>query len=308
MAITEIEKLNLLARFAQKEFFSHGSKISHAKLGRFILIAFLLHVSVVAFELIAPLNIKNPLTPPPIKVKYIDAQTSVPLKKKETLVDSLKSKVSPKEKFKPLKSSANAKREVLENKQYPKQKKYRQKRLAIPKTHSTPSIIQQSKIWVAKSKKEKTQQKIPSSPSASMSAQKTLSMLDGLNPEKYATQDPKVERGEALDNNESISLDTKEEKYVSYFSRIKQQIQRVWVYPARGTKRKKGGELTLKFEISRDGNLLSLRLVNTSGFDVLDINAIKAVKEAAPYYPFPTTISKKKLSILATFVYSANQH
>ena len=306
MAITEIEKLNLLARFAQKEFFSHGSKVSHAKLGRFILIAFLLHVLVVAFELIAPLNIKKPPTPPPIKVKYVDVQTFVPLKKKETLVDSLKSKVSPKEKFKPLKSSANAKREVLENKQYPKQKKYRKKKTAVLKTHNPPSIIQQSKIRVKKRKREKTQQKAPPLPSAFMGAQETLSMLDGLNPEKYASQDPQVETTEAPSNDEPIPLDTKEEKYVSYFSRIKQQIQRVWVYPAQGTKRKLSGEVTLKFEISRDGNLLSLRLVNTSGFDVLDINATKAVKEAAPYYPFPATISKKKLSILATFIYSAN--
>ena len=306
MAITEIEKLDLLSRFAQKEFFSHGSKSSHARLGRFILIAFLLHFSVVAFELIAPLNIKNPLTPPPIKVKYVDAQTSVPLKKKETLVDSLKSKVSPKEKFKPLKSSANAKREVLENKQYPKQKKYRKKKTAVLKTHNPPSIIQQSKIQVKKRKQEKTQQKAPPLPSAFMGAQETLSMLDGLNPEKYASHDPQVETTEAPSNDEPIPLDTKEEKYVSYFSRIKQQIQRVWVYPAQGTKRKLSGEVSLKFEISRDGNLLSLRLVNTSGFDILDINATKAVKEAAPYYPFPATISKKKLSILATFIYSAN--
>ncbi|MCH2391492.1 MAG: TonB family protein [Nitrospinales bacterium] len=306
MAITEIEKLNLLARFAQKEFFSHGSKVSHAKLGRFILIAFLLHVSVVAFELIAPLNFKNPPTPPPIKVKYVDVQTSVPLKKKETLVDSLKSKTNPKKKIKPLKSSASAKRKVLEKKQYPKQKKYRQKKTAVPKTHNPPSIIQQSKIRVKKRKREKTQQKAPPLPSAFMGAQETLSMLDGLNPEKYASQDPQVETTEAPSNDEPIPLDTKEEKYVSYFSRIKQQIQRVWVYPAQGAKRKLSGEVTLKFEISRDGNLLSLRLVNTSGFDVLDINATKAVKEAAPYYPFPATISKKKLSILATFIYSAN--
>jgi len=306
MAITEIEKLNLLARFAQKEFFSHGSKTSHAKLGRFILIAFLLHVSVVAFELIVPLNIKNPPTPPPIKVKYVDVQTSVPLKKKETLVDSLKSKTNPKKKIKPLKSSASAKRKVLEKKQYPKQKKYRQKTTAVPKTHNPPSIIQQSKIRVKKRKREKTQQKAPPLPSAFMGAQETLSMLDGLNPEKYASQDPQVETTEAPSNDEPIPLDTKEEKYVSYFSRIKQQIQRVWVYPAQGTKRKLSGEVTLKFEISRDGNLLSLRLINTSGFDVLDINATKAVKEAAPYYPFPATISKKKLSILATFIYSAN--
>ena len=306
MAITEIEKLNLLARFAQKEFFSHGSKVSHAKLGRFILIAFLLHVSVVAFELIAPLNFKNPPTPPPIKVKYVDVQTSVPIKKKETLVDSLRSKTNPKKKIKPLKSSASAKRKVLEKKQYPKQKKYRQKKTVVPKTHNPPSIIQQSKIRVKKRKREKTQQKTPPLPSAFMGAQETLSMLDGLNPEKYASQDPQVETTEAPSNDEPIPLDTKEEKYVSYFSRIKQQIQRVWVYPAQGAKRKLSGEVTLKFEISRDGNLLSLRLVNTSGFDVLDINATKAVKEAAPYYPFPATISKKKLSILATFIYSAN--
>ena len=306
MAITEIEKLNLLARFAQKEFFSHGSKTSHAKLGRFILIAFLLHVSVVAFELIAPLNFKNPPTPPPIKVKYVDAQTSVPLKKKETLVDSLKSKTNPKKKIKPLKSSASAKRKVLEKKQYPKQKKYRQKKTVVPKTHNPPSIIQQSKIRVKKREREKTQQKAPPLPSAFMGAQETLSMLDGLNPEKYASQDPQVETTEAPSNDEPIPLDTKEEKYVSYFSRIKQQIQRVWVYPAQGTKRKLSGEVSLKFEISRDGNILSLRLVNNSGFDVHDINATKAVKEAAPYYPFPATISKKKLSILATFIYSAN--
>jgi len=306
MAITEIEKLNLLARFAQKEFFSHGSKISHAKLGRFILIAFLLHFSVVAFELIAPLNIKNPLPPPPIKVKYVDAQTSAPLKKKETLVDSLKSKVSPKEKFKPLKSSANAKREVLENKQYPKQKKYRKKKTAVLKTHNPPSIIQQSKIQVKKRKQEKTQQKASPLPSPFMNAQKPLSMLDGLNPEKYASHDPQVETTEASSNEEPIPLDTKEEKYVSNFSRIKQQIQRVWIYPAQGAKKKLSGEVTLKFEISKDGNLLNLRLINTSGFDILDINATKAVKEAAPYYPFPATISKKKLSILATFIYSAN--
>jgi len=306
MAITEIEKLDLLSRFAQKEFFSHGSKSSHARLGRFILIAFLLHFSVVAFELIAPLNIKNPLTPPPIKVKYVDAQTSVPLKKKETLVDSLKSKVSPKEKFKPLKSSASAKREVLEKKKYPKQKKYRKKKTAVPKTHNPPSIIQQSKIQVKKRKQEKTQQKAPPLSSPFMNAQKPLSMLDGLNLEKYTSHDLQVETTETSSNDEPIPLDTKEEKYVSYFSRIKQQIQRVWVYPAQGAKGKLRGEVTLKFEISRNGNLLSLRLVNTSGFDVLDINATKAVKEAAPYYPFPATISKKKLSILATFIYSAN--
>jgi len=77
------------------------------------------------------------------------------------------------------------------------------------------------------------------------------------------------------------------------------------VYPSQGTKRALSGELTLKFEISKDGNLVSLRLINSSGSNILDANAVKAVRGAAPYYPFPITITKKRLSILATFVYNA---
>ena len=131
-------------------------------------------------------------------------------------------------------------------------------------------------------------------------------MLDGFDPGKYAMQDTQIPIGDGSDDDESISLDTTETRYVSYFNRIKHQIQRVWRYPAQAAQRGVSGQLTLKFQISRDGNLLSVRLVDNSGFEILDVAALKAVKEAAPYYPFPITIPKKKLSILATFVYSPN--
>ena len=85
MATTETQKLELLARFSQKEFFSHGSKLSHSKLYQFIVIAFFLHVLVVTFELIFHLSIKNPPAPLPIKVKYVASQTPRPFKQKETL-------------------------------------------------------------------------------------------------------------------------------------------------------------------------------------------------------------------------------
>jgi protein TonB len=132
-------------------------------------------------------------------------------------------------------------------------------------------------------------------------------MLDDLNLEKYAKQKLKVPNEEYLDDNKPIPLDTKKAKYVSYFNRIKQQIQLVWIYPIQAAEKKIIGQLTLKFEISRDGNLLNVGLTNSSGFNILDVAAIKAVKVAAPYYPFPITIKKKKLSILATFVYNPNQ-
>jgi len=305
MAINEIRKLDLLARFSQTEFFSHGSKLNYAKLESFILISFLLHFSVVIFGLVAPLYTKKPLTPPPIKVKYVNTQTPVPLKQKQTPADSLKPKISQKKKTKSSGLLARTSHKTFAKKQYPKQKKHRQIKTTTSKAQNIPSIIHQSRPQVTKKKKGGNQQKVPSVTSKFMDSKGTLAMLDGLNQEKYAPQNPQVEEKEGLDDDEPISLDTKEVKYASYFGRIKQQIQRVWVYPSQGTKRTLSGELTLKFEISKDGNLLSLRLINSSGSNILDANAVKAVRGAAPYYPFPITITKKKLSILATFVYNA---
>ena len=305
MATTEIRKLDLLARFSQTEFFSHGSKLNYAKLDRFILISFLLHFSVVIFGLVAPLYTKKPLTPPPIKVKYVNTQTSVPLKQKQTPADSLKPKISQKKKTKSSGLLARTSHKTFAKKQYPKQKKHRQIKTTTSKAQNIPSIIHQSRPQVTKRKKGENQQTAPPLSSKFMGSKGTLAMLDELNQEKYAPKNPQVEEKEELDDDEPISLDTKEAKYVSYFSRIKQQIQRVWVYPSQGIKRTLSGELTLKFEISKDGNLLSLRLINSSGSNILDANAVKAVRGAAPYYPFPITITKKKLSILATFVYNA---
>ena len=305
MATTEIRKLDLLARFSQTEFFSHGSKLNYAKLNRFILISFLLHFSVVIFGLVAPLYTKKPLTPPSIKVKYVNTQTSVPLKQKQTPANSLKPKISQKKKTKPPELLARTSHKTFAKKQYAKQKKHRQIKTTTLKAQNIPSIIHQLRPQVTKKKKGENQQKVPPVYSKFMRSKGTLAMLDELNQEKYAPKNPQVEEKEELDDDEPIPLDTKEAKYVSYFSRIKQQIQRVWVYPSQGTKRTLSGELTLKFEISKDGNLLSLRLINSSGSNILDANAVKAVRGAAPYYPFPITITKKRLSILATFVYNA---
>ncbi len=305
MAINEIRKLDLLARFSQAEFFSHGSKLNYAKLDRFILIAFLLHFSVVFFDLVAPLNTKKPLTPPPIKVKYVNTQTSVPLKQKQTPIDSPKPKISQKKKTKSSGLLTRTSHKTFAKKQHPKQKKNRQIKTTTSKAQNIPSIIHQLRPQVTKKKKGENQQKVPPVSSNFISSKGTLAMLDELNQKKYAPENPQVEEKEELNDDEPISLNTKEAKYVSYFSRIKQQIQRVWVYPSQGIKRTLSGELTLKFEISKDGNLLSLRLINSSGSNILDANAMKAVRGAAPYYPFPITITKKRLSILATFVYNA---
>jgi len=193
MAITEIRKLDLLARFSQTEFFSHGSKLNYAKLDRFILISFLLHFSVVIFGLVAPLYTKKPLTPPPIKVKYVNTQTPVPLKQKQTPADSLKPKISQKKKTKPPGLLARTSHKTFAKKQYPKQKKHRQIKTTTSKAQNIPSIIHQSRPQVTKKKKGGGQQKVPPVSSKFMDSKGTLAMLDGLNQKKYPPQNPQVE-------------------------------------------------------------------------------------------------------------------
>ena len=127
-----------------------------------------------------------------------------------------------------------------------------------------------------------------------------MAMLNGLNVDKYAS----VDNNQMEDDDEPISLDTKETKYADYFARIKFQIEQVWAYPLEAARRGISGQITLKFKLSREGNLVGIRLVNSSGTRTLDEAALQAVKQAAPYYPFPPNINKAKITILATFIYS----
>ena len=311
MKISKIQKLNILARFNQKEFLLYGGQLNNTKLGRFILIALLLHLLAITFQFLNLKKINDAQKPPLIKIKYIHDQKPK-LLKKEVIIDRPKIKNNKQRQSKPSKSIASAKSKKQTKKKDPKQKKARKKNIPPLKTSELFKKIQQAQVRV-NSKKTTTPSRISKlktlpSQSSFSDLQGALAMLDDLNLEKYTKQKLNVPNEEPLDDNKPIPLDTKEAKYVSYFNRIKQQIQLVWTYPIQAAEKKISGQLTLKFEISRDGNLLSVGLTNSSGFNILDVSAIKSVKEAAPYYPFPITIKKKKLSILATFVYNPNQY
>jgi periplasmic protein TonB len=133
-------------------------------------------------------------------------------------------------------------------------------------------------------------------------SQSLLAMIDGIDPEKYASIETDDEEDSA--DEEEVSLNTTEIKYADYMARIKHQIEKVWTYPEQAARKGISGEITLRFKLSKDGNLLSVRMVESSGTKILDVAAMKAVKGAAPYYPFPATITTKKLVITAAFIYS----
>ena len=107
----------------------------------------------------------------------------------------------------------------------------------------------------------------------------------------------------SLEAEATVSLDSQELKYVSYLSKIKSKIEPQWHYPEKAQRIGLQGKLALCFSIIRDGHLDRIELLSSSGHPLLDKEALKAVRGAAPYYPLPDRLKISRLNILATFEY-----
>ena len=279
--------------------------------------------------MLTPVQEKTVKGPPPIQVKYFETKNPMDSKVKQN-IDTPKPPVKPE---KPKRDDLLAKfdRRSHSNQKITSKKIYSRKKTAVPKpkraigkTRSSrtqtknlapekylqkkPYIkprkepLPESDVGIFKSITSNKTQKPKPSPMKKEGAVSTMALLDGLDAEQFASMD--TDLLEDFDDNEPVSLDTKEAKYASYFARIKHQIERVWIYPLTAAQKGISGDLSLTFRISKDGNLMGVRLVEQSGHEILDVAALKAVKEAAPFYPFPKNIQRDKLTILANFVYT----
>jgi TonB family protein len=103
-----------------------------------------------------------------------------------------------------------------------------------------------------------------------------------------------------------VSLNTKSFKYFDYFNSVKRAISLVWSYPEEAIINGLSGRTMLRFTIDKNGQLLDVTIMNSSGKKVLDDEATLAIKAAGPFEPFPVTLDKERLHILATFEYRPN--
>lgn len=108
---------------------------------------------------------------------------------------------------------------------------------------------------------------------------------------------------DAKKKEDTVDLSTTEFKYLSYFLKIKRQIEGVWNYPEISRLRGEQGELFLVFTIRKDGQLEDIKLINSSGYSRLDEEAIRAIKVASPFSPFPESWGLERLNIRAVFRY-----
>ncbi len=108
----------------------------------------------------------------------------------------------------------------------------------------------------------------------------------------------------------AISASTQEYKYASYLDAWRRKVEAIGNlnYPEEAKRRQLYGSLILRVALRADGSLEEVRVLRSSGSDILDQAAVRIVHLAAPYAPFPPDIRKETdfLDITRTWQFLGN--
>ncbi|MEZ4741092.1 MAG: energy transducer TonB [Bdellovibrionota bacterium] len=109
--------------------------------------------------------------------------------------------------------------------------------------------------------------------------------------------DYKAEEGERID------LNTQEYRYVGYFTVLRKSIELVWNYPIDAARKGWQGTVQLEFTIAANGDVSNIKVLNSSGYSILDRAIVDALKLASPFAPLPKGFGKERLVISGSFNY-----
>lgn len=130
----------------------------------------------------------------------------------------------------------------------------------------------------------------------------TLPFLTQADIDEYARKGmPPKKPGE-----ESVTLDTDEFKFISYNRWLKIKVESNLHYPELAAVSGYQGVLYLKFDILRDGSLGDLELLKSSGYKILDDEALKSIRSSAPFAPLPDEWGMDRYSIRAAVIFYIN--
>ncbi|MFO7785134.1 MAG: energy transducer TonB [Thermodesulfobacteriota bacterium] len=123
----------------------------------------------------------------------------------------------------------------------------------------------------------------------------------GQHEEASLDEEPPPPAEEPLED--TISLNTKDRRYVDYAGTIKNRLLEHWSYPSEAREMLIEGRLLVMFTLARDGAMQSIQILDSSGRELLDQEACRAVRSASPFPPFPEQIRVQRLNIRAVFDY-----
>lgn len=108
----------------------------------------------------------------------------------------------------------------------------------------------------------------------------------------------------------AISASTQEYRYAAYLEAWRKKVERVGNlnYPDAARRKKLYGDLLLHVAVRADGSVADIRVIRSSGHKILDDAAVRIVRLAAPFAPFPEEIRKEVdiLDITRTWQFLSN--
>jgi len=120
-------------------------------------------------------------------------------------------------------------------------------------------------------------------------------LFDEKTIENYAKKESPVDKG--------LTFEIPGFEHRGYMRMLKEKIESIWRYPKDAARLGISGDLYLKFSIKKDGKLGEIELLRTSGYKDFDEAAIKALKDAEPFWPLPADWEKDDLEITGHFIY-----
>ncbi len=102
---------------------------------------------------------------------------------------------------------------------------------------------------------------------------------------------------------DSVTLDTDEFKFIAYNRWLKIKVESRLRYPELAAISGIQGVLYLKFDIMKDGSLGNLELLKSSGYKILDDEALKSIRDSAPFQPLPEEWGMERYPIRAAVVF-----
>ncbi|MEM1080085.1 MAG: TonB family protein [Pseudomonadota bacterium] len=106
-----------------------------------------------------------------------------------------------------------------------------------------------------------------------------------------------------------VTANTQEHLYASYMRSWVAKVERVgnMNYPEEARRQNLEGSLVLSVDVMADGSIEHIRLLRSSGFDLLDEAAIRIVRLSAPFAELPPDIRAETdiLTIIRTWQFSA---
>ena len=102
---------------------------------------------------------------------------------------------------------------------------------------------------------------------------------------------------------DTVWMDTQQDLLISFMRRFRDNIYGVWNYPESAKWQNQQGSCLLRITVDRNGNVEDVKLMESSGYRVLDEEAMRAVRQGATYGPLPRAYPNEYLHIMALFNY-----